>query len=193
MNNPWYEAVEADGTLTQGDLIVDCPILHWRDEAVVAGENSECEVLRNAFDVVLCDVIVMTQACDLEHKKVRNVLLCPNLSLEDYRANYEETLKNSGNNPTERAWKSHCNDIREGFIWNMSILNPCTEGPVRISHRIVDFHEVFTVPREFLESLLSQRKAPRLRLLPPYREHLSQAFARFFMRVGLPVGVAQGW
>jgi hypothetical protein len=26
-------------------------------------------------------------------------------------------------------------------------------------------------------------------LLPPYREHLSQAFARFFMRVGLPVEV----
>jgi hypothetical protein len=26
-------------------------------------------------------------------------------------------------------------------------------------------------------------------LLPPYREHLSQAFARFFMRVGLPVDI----
>jgi len=24
------------------------------------------------------------------------------------------------------------------------------------------------------------------RRLPPYREHLSQAFARYFMRVGLP-------
>ena len=28
-----------------------------------------------------------------------------------------------------------------------------------------------------------------LRLLPPYGEHLSQAFARFFMRVGLPVDI----
>jgi len=28
-----------------------------------------------------------------------------------------------------------------------------------------------------------------LRLLSPYREHLSQAFARFFMRVGLPVDI----
>ena len=27
-------------------------------------------------------------------------------------------------------------------------------------------------------------------LLPPYREHLSQAFARFFMRVGLPLDIA---
>jgi hypothetical protein len=48
------------------------------------------------------------------------------------------------------------------------------------------YEVVFTVPRMFLESLLRQRAAPRLRLLPPYREYLSQAFARFFMRVGLP-------
>ena len=32
-------------------------------------------------------------------------------------------------------------------------------------------------------------QAHRLRLLPPYREHLSQAFARYFMRVGLPVDI----
>jgi len=32
----------------------------------------------------------------------------------------------------------------------------------------------------------AKQKDQRLRLLPPYREHLSQAFARFFMRVGLP-------
>ena len=26
--------------------------------------------------------------------------------------------------------------------------------------------------------------------MPPHREHLSQAFARFFMRVGLPIDIA---
>jgi len=29
----------------------------------------------------------------------------------------------------------------------------------------------------------------RVRLSPSYREHLAQAFARFFMRVGLPVDI----
>ncbi len=43
------------------------------------------------------------------------------------------------------------------------------------------------------EGLLAARNEPRLRLLPPYREHLSQAFARFFMRVVLPVEVATAW
>lgn len=56
-------------------------------------------------------------------------------------------------------------------------------------HRIVDFHGVYTAPREFLESWNRRRAQPRLRLLSPYREHLSQAFARFFMRVGLPVAI----
>jgi len=40
---------------------------------------------------------------------------------------------------------------------------------------------------------LAQRGEPRLRLRPPYREHLSQAFARFFMRVGLPTDIKRTW
>ena len=60
-------------------------------------------------------------------------------------------------------------------------------------HRIVDFHSVHTVPRVFLEGLIAERGTKRLRLLPPYREHLSQSFARFFMRVGLPETVKPAW
>jgi len=39
-----------------------------------------------------------------------------------------------------------------------------------------------------LEELVTHT-GKRLRLCPPYREHLAQAFARFFMRVGLPQDV----
>lgn len=31
----------------------------------------------------------------------------------------------------------------------------------------------------------------RLSLMSPYKEHLSQAFARFFMRVGLPIDISE--
>lgn len=54
--------------------------------------------------------------------------------------------------------------------------------------RIVDFHNVYGVPLEFARRF-ADGKGKRLRLLPPYREHLSQAFARFFMRVGLPTDI----
>lgn len=62
-----------------------------------------------------------------------------------------------------------------------------------MEHRVVDFHDIYTIPRHFLESLLQQRGKLRLRLLHPYREHLSQAFVSYFMRVGLPISVNKIW
>ena len=139
------------------------------------------------------DTVIMTQACDLEHGKVQNVVLCPHLSLTEYREDWEATMESKEQNPSKKAWRGHCEDIRDGFMWNLTILNAGNTSTLETEHRIVDFHEIFTIPRTFLESLLEQRGQPRLRLLPPYREHLSQAFARFFMRVGLPVQVSQAW
>jgi hypothetical protein len=51
--------------------------------------------------------------------------------------------------------------------------------------RIVDFGHIFSLPKIYVRQFATSL-GPRLRLCPPYREHLSQAFARFFMRVGLP-------
>ena len=47
------------------------------------------------------------------------------------------------------------------------------------------FHRLFTLPKAFLQRF-AEASGPRLRLIPPYREHLAQALARYFMRVGLP-------
>jgi hypothetical protein len=54
--------------------------------------------------------------------------------------------------------------------------------------RIVDFYNIYSLPFEFVKRF-AEARGKRLRLLPPYREHLSQAFARFVMRVGLPVDI----
>lgn len=50
---------------------------------------------------------------------------------------------------------------------------------------LVDFRHAFSIPLEFLLEL-AEKRGKRLRLLTPFREHLSQTFARFIMRVGLP-------
>jgi hypothetical protein len=193
MSEPWYQTAAAEERLTQGDLIFECPVVGWRDGAVKLEGTEEGEILKGVADAFKADVVVMTQACDLAHEKVANVILCPHLALEDYRAVWEAEMKRVGQNPNSKAWKKICDDIRDGFVWNLSILNHYDGEGVSISHRVVDFHNVYSVPRAFLESLLLQRATPRFRLLPPYREHLSQAFARFFMRVGLPVPVTEAW
>ncbi len=132
----------------------------------------------------------MTQACDLENHKVSDVILCPQLPISEYRGYWEEQMRVRNQTSTEEAWRNHWSDICDGYLWNLAMLNAGRAAGLATEHRIVDFHEVYTVPREFLESLNGRRAQPRLRLLPPYREHLSQAFARFFMRVGLPVAIA---
>ncbi|MBI1893909.1 MAG: hypothetical protein HYS14_07360 [Candidatus Rokubacteria bacterium] len=139
------------------------------------------------------DVVVMTQACDLEHRKVENVVLCPHVSLSTFRSTWQDWLIARKQNPSEKAWKRTCEDIADGYVWNQAFLDRCDLPGLATEIRVVDFHDVFTVPRSFLEALLQRRQAPRLRLLPPYREHLAQGFARFFMRVGLPQPIAPSW
>jgi hypothetical protein len=190
MIDAWYEAVEAGKRLTQGDLILNCPLVAWKLGSLQLQQNiKETDVLEGAITAIQADVVVMTQACDLEHEKVANVILCPHFSLSAYREAWEAEMHNRNQNPTEKAWKRHCNDICDGFVWNLTMLNAGHIDNLSTDHRIVDFRHIYTVPRSFLESLLEQRGQIRLRLLPPYREHLSQAFARFFMRVGLPVPI----
>lgn len=193
MSDVWYEEVGAPEKLTQGDIIHDCPLVSWKAEGLQLRGREEAEVLRGRTDAIRADTVVMTQACDLEHGKVQNVVLCPHLSLAEYSEIWKEMMERKDQNPSNKAWRSHCEDIRDGFVWNLTILNAGDTGTLKTEHRIVDFHEIFTTPCDFLESLLEQRAKPRLRLLPPYREHLSQAFARFFMRVELPVQVSQAW
>ena len=95
-------------------------------------------------------------------------------------------MESKGQKPSEKAWKSTCKSIADGHIWNQAFLANSDHTDLVSEIRVVEFTEVFTLPRTFLESWLRQCNQSRLRLLPPYREHLSQAFARFFMRVGLP-------
>jgi len=192
MAERWYRLARSDERLTQGDLIFQCPILNWksRPAAAVVGE---LEALRQYIDPVIADVVVMTQACDLEHDKVSNVVLCPHAALSDFKRLWEEDQRGRGQNPTAKSWQKLCENIRDGYVWSLSLLNAEDIDGVKIEHRVVDFRDVFTIPREMLESLLPQRNEPRPQLLPPYREHLSQAFARFFMRVGLPTSVTTAW
>lgn len=176
----------------QGDILMDCPLLEWDAADEVNFDNAESE-LEGAVDGIRADVVVMTQACDLENNHVSNVLLCPHLSLEEYRVACEEEFNGSHQELTTKAWRKRCESIKQGSVWNLAMLNSREEGEIKLSLRIVDFHSVYTVPRSFLESMQTQLAQPRLRLLPPYREHLSQAFARFFMRVGLPMTIGSKW
>ena len=54
-----------------------------------------------------------------------------------------------------------------------------------MSSLVANFREIYSLPVEYLTEH-AEKLGERWRLQPPFLEHFSQAFARFFMRVGLP-------
>lgn len=193
-NSDWYERVGANTSLTQGDVIMGCPIATWADPVDTPSEPDPIEALKANQCVVQKDVIVMTQACDLANRRVRHVVLCPHYDLVYYRDNVFVPAKhkaNPGKGIDKGAFKSFCSEVTKGFRWNLFLMDPVSLDDCRMEHRIVDFHEVFSIPLVFLEMLIPKQNESRFRLLSPYREHLSQSFARSYMRVGLPTPVQE--
>src|SRR5687768_10151082 len=80
---PWYEAV-TDGTLEQGDLLPNLPIV------VVTSTYDDLLVNRVRARISRFDVIVLTQSCDLDAKKVENVIVCPHFAPSELAAQFSE-------------------------------------------------------------------------------------------------------
>ncbi|MEK7846207.1 MAG: hypothetical protein AAB257_04505 [Nitrospinota bacterium] len=78
--------------------------------------------------------------------------------------------------------------LRQGNVPGYHLLNRCEINEMERDFMVVDFRSVYSIPFPLINEI-KDKQQKRLRLLPPYREHLSQAFARFFMRVGLPVDI----
>ena len=162
MSEAWYRTAGAQEALTQGDLIYGCPVLSWTTSALKSTSGSVAAVLSLGEHVIAeaRDLVVMTQACDLEHAKVMSVVLCPHYGLDEFKGAWEEDQRSKGQNPTAKAWRRYCDEICEGTIWNLNLLNAQGDGAIEVGHRIVDFHEVFTLPRPVLEALLTARASP---------------------------------
>jgi hypothetical protein len=166
---PWFEVVDGSDDLLQGDFVKDCPVI------IPPSEMSKDEVIDAR--VVEYNVVVMSQSCDLEQRKLDLVLVCPIWPLSEF----EKT------NPYYRSNRGK-ESLRRGNLPGYHLLNKCKIDGFETDLLVVDFRNVYSVPFDFLVELVKE-SGKRVRLLPPYREHLSQAFARFFMRVGLPVDI----
>lgn len=78
--------------------------------------------------------------------------------------------------------------MRQGHNPAYHMLAACSIDGVQRDIRVADFRTVFSLPVAFA-GRIAVKNGRRLRLRSPYREHFSQAFARFFMRVALPIEI----
>lgn len=175
---PWYELIKSTDEITQGDILKNCPVPFIK-EFSGAPYNEGSSV--NA-EIKYIDGIILTQACDLANSKVNDIILCSITSKTDFE-NIQIQLGKSKN-----SIDSNIDSIRKGQQYAYHIINNFKNDEFEQDFYIINFKEIFSIPT-YLAKEIAQSNGKRLRLCPPYREHLSQAFARYFMRVGLPINI----
>ncbi len=178
----WYEVVSSDTPLEQGDFIDNFPIINPDIASVVAKKEHSTDEQGRMTDIAgdqkIVNVIVMTQTCDIEDfRDEDHILLCP-------RYLGKEIVTTHVNPP------SFWGDLKKDRTLGAHLLNSSPDINGGFDYQIVVLKMVYSYPLKFVKEFVKQAP-PRVRLLPPYREHLSQAFARQFMRVGLPVDLSK--
>ena len=119
-------------------------------------------------------LIVVTQSCDLANVKSGLVALCPITSIVEFEVE----------NPTF-AKRGVWEEVRKGRREGLYLLASPTNPTVSRETLVVNFRETYSLPLGYLQCHAISL-GPRWRMQSPFLEHFSQAFARFFMRVGLP-------
>jgi len=170
----WYEICElGDSSLEQGDFVPECPIVVPPSSIA---EGNEVDV-----EVQLIDSIIMSQSCDLDNGKIDIVLVCPYYNLRYWIENALPTNERT----SKKAQKKAIENLKRGYLPGYHLLQKCPNHGLE-DWQVVDFRNVYGINFDLLQNIVSKTEQQRLRLLSPYKEHLSQAFARYFMRVGLP-------
>ena len=180
----WYKIVPPDERVSQGDLLIGCTLLGGR-----ADKNPE----GLAVEKIEEDVLVVTQDCDLAQGKAEDVLLCFCLPLSRFKEDWRADRAENGKSASTKDWKWLCENTTKGYTPNLAILDPFESEALSTEHRVVMFSKAYPMPLDYIQAELRQRNEPRLRLVSPFREHISQSFARCYMRVPLPDDRPKAW
>jgi hypothetical protein len=164
----WW--VQAKGLyLAQGDYLPNCLVPLFEPDYGIDGKIREVPVKEY-------DCIILTQSCDLENNKAPLVALCPIYSISVF----------GEVNP--RFKKGEWERVRQGRIEGLHLLASHGNPDDNQACLVADFHQIYSLPIGYLRQHAASFEK-RWRLRSPYLEHFSQAFARFFMRVGLPSSI----
>lgn len=174
----WYALVQGDA-LEQGDILERCPIFEIPKDfpwPLIADDVGTLDI-----DVSERDLVVLSQSCDLaagQKSDMWQVLLCPVCSISDV-AKVSRFLGSP-------YGQEHC---RRGHLPAYHMIDGCKDERWSREVSVVSFRDVWGLPLAFVRKVAAAC-GPRARMQSPYKEHLAQAFARYFMRVGLPADVA---
>ncbi len=170
MTSAWW--MEVSGRqLAQGDLLPDCHLPVFVDPVPTPDDSPR------DTEVKIQRLIVVTQSCDLENNKVDFVALCPIHTLPEFCEVNTHFTK-------PKNWEP----VRRSKLHSLHMLASRDFPDDNSKSFVVDFGHIVSLPIGYL-CTHADSLGHRWRLSPPFLEHFSQAFARFFMRVGLPSSI----
>jgi len=170
----WYDDVPANSSIEQGDIVEKCKVILPNEQHYQA--ILESKENKAPLDIAEINGIVLSQSCDIQNEKVDSLIVCPIWSLKKF-------IEKGDSFSSSKARE----DLRQGKFPAYHLLQKFNGEELPNDFYFVDFQRIYSVPKIFIEAILKHK--PHKRLLPPYREHLSQSFARYFMRVGLPIDI----
>ena len=126
----WVQVNE--GSLRQGDYLPG---------SLVPGYGPDFGRGDGPFEVAVdtADLIVVTQSCDLEQRKIRLVAACPIFHLSEF-----EVV-----NPAF-ARKGRWNEVLKGRIEGLHLLASPTSPDDSRQALVVDFREIYSLPHDYL-------------------------------------------
>lgn len=148
----------------QGSIAFKFPVIQTKK-----GESAK--VLRRKIDAV-----VLTQSCDIGKSSQESLLVA---EIQDYMELYNaggSYLKETGYRKALARGTSISDFLLPPDPWSL------------LNWSIVNFRNLYVVDSEEF-SAHHGSLVLKVGLASPYVEHLSQAYARFMMRVGLPIGL----
>ena len=168
-NKEWWLQVTGQ-ELAQGDFLPGCLVPFFKPDYGKHDKTAEVPVKEY-------DCIIITQSCDLDHGKAPLVALCPIYPISQYETT-NPSFKEKG------TWER----VRTGKIEGLHLVASMDDPSNNRKCFVADFREIYSLPVEYVQEHAAGL-GERCRLQSPFLEHFSQAFARFFMRVGLPSSI----
>lgn len=169
----WYSIAENDTQIWQGDFL-DNFLVPFPNDVDVSQEQPRC-----SYQLIPMDAVIVSQSCDLTSKVQEDdqVVLCERHFLADVFQSKTQLKK---------EWP----DLVKDRVVDKLLLDKFDNSELGFDYSFVDFSKIYVVPYDYVASFISGMQK-RVKMKSPYRERLSQAFARKFMRVGLPVDIAR--
>ena len=182
-----YHKEENKKFIIQGDIFRSFTYVRWAKLNTSSG-NVDIDEIKIPFFVVL------TQACDLKQdfqdrskkesekrdKYIESVLVCPAYIATSVKTgSHLKELKIQSESYNRDRWKiiEKNNNPRYHFL---------KENPsLKIPNLVIDFKQYYTIPTQILYELFEDHYLGALQDL--FKEDLSQRFASYLSRIGLPV------